>query len=1150
MNEHPDEIFREVLYLHRHAATERERYRQLNLLLTRVVKACTNTFNAEFTHFSARLHALCKTCGLPMTPIAVFRANCLRMQQGSYHPTDEDYRYDLKALCEALSAFCGYPIPEALQALLPARWRQVPARGHTVFKRLRLTVDHWDAVFLHGHATEEPDCAYHTVCYAEAGGGPFAFLAEQLHEGAQVNLLNVQTREVDGQTVLYPEFIVLNPDYLIDITALCACVKPCGYSPYHHLLNKFVPPAHSAAIQMGNVANLFLDECVNEQPSCQLSEDELFMRAMRKSFSETPLEYATLDGIDRPFFDECRRQFSHIRQTVRQRFSAADIDIDTARARLEPSFVCEALGLQGRMDLLVDDLSKIVELKSGKAEEYPSLHPKEEHQLQMALYKEALCFNMNTERRQVQTFLFYSRYPKFYASDLPRHVLQKAIALRNAIVSIEQRIGTGEAEDIIAELKERDFNTSGRTDRFYETYLKPPIMAVLKPLKNMQGTERAYFHTFLSFLQREMILAKTGDDRPDGDRGFAESWNTDPTLKRQNGNMADNLELTPVTDANGVVEKLRMHIRTDDEMLCMPNFRTGDMVMLYIKNNDNDQVTNKEIHRCIIEEIHPDHYLLRLAYKQRRPDVFKTNARYAIEPAHSDATGRSAFAGLFSLLLAPTSRKQLVLGERRPSIDDSRTLRTHHGSEAIDRIVLQAKQANDYFLLVGPPGTGKTSVALKAMVKEFMEERKTLLLMAYTNRAVDEICQMLQTISPEPDYIRIGQELSCAQPYRHHLLSVRTATARNRDDIRRLIAGTDLFVSTVSSMCSSTRLFALRTIDIAIIDEASQVLEPQLLPLLCATGRTSGTDRSHDITPAIGKFILIGDHKQLPAVVAQHSSDSATDNPLLHAIGLTNCRNSLFERLHKLQQQWQTTGIVAMLNLQGRMHPDLCGFVNSRYYNGLLRPIPLPHQEAGLSYPTPGNNLWQQYVATTRLGLVDIRPATIAENNKSNQSEAQAVACLAKAITTLRHGDGETENLSERIGIIVPFRSQIITIRRALTAHGVPDAELITIDTVERYQGSQRDIIIFSTTVSHPYQLQVLSEPTAGDGRSIDRKLNVAITRAREQFFMVGNAALLHRSVAYHDFLCSIPREACIAPEEEALFPEATTTISSGTFNA
>ena len=78
---------------------------------------------------------------------------------------------------------------------------------------------------------------------------------------------------------------------------------------------------------------------------------------------------------------------------------------------LEPSFLCEALGLQGRMDLLTRNADKLVELKSGKADEYPYRSPKDEHRLQMALYKEILYYNLDRRHEQVQSYLFYSRYP-------------------------------------------------------------------------------------------------------------------------------------------------------------------------------------------------------------------------------------------------------------------------------------------------------------------------------------------------------------------------------------------------------------------------------------------------------------------------------------------------------------------------------------------------------------------------------------------------------------------------------------------------------------------------------------------------------------------------------------------------------------------
>ena len=138
-------------------------------------------------------------------------------------------------------------------------------------------------------------------------------------------------------------------------------------------------------------------------------------------------------------------QFHHIRQTVRNSFSAAGIDIRQTEVELEPSFLCEALGLQGRMDLLTRNADKLVELKSGKADEYPYRSPKEEHSLQMALYKEILYYNLDRRREQVQSYLFYSRYPGLYAVDVPRSHIRRAMALRNAILHIEHRLRKGES---------------------------------------------------------------------------------------------------------------------------------------------------------------------------------------------------------------------------------------------------------------------------------------------------------------------------------------------------------------------------------------------------------------------------------------------------------------------------------------------------------------------------------------------------------------------------------------------------------------------------------------------------------------------------------------------------------------------------------
>jgi superfamily I DNA and/or RNA helicase len=102
-----------------------------------------------------------------------------------------------------------------------------------------------------------------------------------------------------------------------------------------------------------------------------------------------------------------------------------------------------------------------------------------------------------------------------------------------------------------------------------------------------------------------------------------------------------------------------------------------------------------------------------------------------------------------------------------------------------------------------------------------------------------------------------------------------------------------------------------------------------------------------------------------------------------------------------------------------------------------------------------------------------------------------------------------------QLGVIVPFRRQISLVRVEI-AKLLPDvAENLVIDTVERYQGSQRDIIIYGTTITQHYELDVLSNLTETASGMVDRKLNVAITRARKQLFILGNEKLLRDNVLY-----------------------------------
>ena len=642
MTEEIQDIFDEIRNIMQPDMDCTARYHALDALLLRALKDRTRHSPVDFTHTAARLYWLCKQTGHPSHPLEVFRARAGRIQKGLFLPDGEDEAYDLKAVCEGLAAFYQTHVPEDVQKRLPRHWRPAPAPAEKVpqAKRIRITVHRWDEHFIYGKDHTHPTEQLLKVEYADETDRTFADLKEQLYEGAQLNLLSVKAIKAEGAYpyVLKPEMLVLDPDFLIDITALCACIRPYGYSAYTHLLNKFAPPARSAAIQLGNAANQFLDDCVNENRDLEreetsenevfrlgsaererfiqnrdlkradracpesagrerftqnadgTAEAELYLRSMQNSFRISPLAWSTLPDIDRDFFNRCEMQFHHIRQTVRNSFSAAGIDIRKTEVELEPSFLCEALGLQGRMDLLTRNADKLVELKSGKADEYPYRSPKDEHRLQMALYKEILYYNLDRRHEQVQSYLFYSRYPGLYAVDVPRSHIRRAMALRNAILHIEHRLRRGESRALIDELTEERLNVNGRGDRLYTRYLRPRMMEILTPLHGMRGAEADYFHRFLTFTAREQFRAKVGDDRADSPGGFSETWCCDTLTKQQNGNILTGLKLHPVPDEEGAIVRLDLKLPEYGEDF-LPAGRHGNALRTEPRRGQRDEQT-------------------------------------------------------------------------------------------------------------------------------------------------------------------------------------------------------------------------------------------------------------------------------------------------------------------------------------------------------------------------------------------------------------------------------------------------------------------------------------------------------------------------------------------------------------------------------
>lgn len=137
-------------------------------------------------------------------------------------------------------------------------------------------------------------------------------------------------------------------------------------------------------------------------------------------------------------------------------------------------------------------------------------------------------------------------------------------------------------------------------------------------------------------------------------------------------------------------------------------------------------------------------------------------------------------------------------------------------------------------------------------------------------------------------------------------------------------------------------------------------------------------------------------------------------------------------------------------------------------------------------------------------------------SGKTNVHEARMVADWAERIW---QESPDTFDAHHTLGIITPYRSQIALIRKELQAKGIPALLDVSVDTVERYQGSERDVIIYSFCVNNRHQLRFLPNLTEENGVLIDRKLNVALTRARKRSIIMGAPELLKLNDIYRSLI-------------------------------
>lgn len=438
--------------------------------------------------------------------------------------------------------------------------------------------------------------------------------------------------------------------------------------------------------------------------------------------------------------------------------------------------------------------------------------------------------------------------------------------------------------------------------------------------------------------------------------------------------------------------------------------------------------------------------------------------------------------------------RKLIIDLQPPSFREQTASSVQTSSEARlnvdqERAIEKVMTAKDYALVLGMPGTGKTTT-IAHIIRALVAQGKSVLLASYTHTAVDNI--LLKIRDPNIRILRLGA-IAKVHPDVQEFADLAAIPKNTIEELRTSYEESAVVATTCLGV--NHPIFRERIFDYCIVDEASQIT----LPVCLGPIRMART------------FVLVGDHYQLPPLVRNKEA----------------LEGGLDISLFKLLSEAQPTSVVN-LEHQYRMCKEIMLLSNTLIYSGRLKCGTPEVASRSLVIPNP-NGLQAHHFSTTQnqshatmksylctgadhcwiKDLIDPHAKTILVNTDSLSGrqkgcetiQGSRIVNIAEAIVCAQLVDAfVSSGISPRdIGVITFYRSQLSLLRQILRRH-CPELE---IHTTDKFQGRDKEIVILSCVRSNSHR-------HVGELLQDWRRINVAFTRARSKLLVIGSKQTLH----------------------------------------